>query len=521
MDLKKTIQLKKSIGFIIFLLSIVNSISAQESSVSYYVDSTFDADDYVRGYGSVIGVYDVGDGSLICYGLMNPSPVWNTTDDRGFAHLYSDGSEAPWLEAESQSVQYLTDHEGGYIFVSNTHGIAKVTYEGEFWFLAYNGERWGDYFQGVWSEPNPYNVQNVWSLYVQEDQKVLIGGAIATDTLQPYLYRALTRLNANGSHDAGFPIIEAIPNNPNVTIYRIHKDSQDRWYLTGNFQGINGHLTNHIARLNSDFSVDTSFVSPFQFTTFAAIEPHIFLVDSQDRIWVSGYKMVVAATQDSLSVARLLPDASFDESFYPEQLKALYPDTFGYRQEFVFGGREIENNHYMLYGTFTHFNDTVQNCITVVDDNGYIQYNYFQGSRVLRNNHGYNPNGSPGRPAILGVTELGDGSLILGGLFSEFDGVTRYNVVKLNRGTVGINGKDRIDKFLEIFPNPASNQLNIYFPTRGSGQVSIFDLSGKMLLNEIYFGDQIQVDVSDFPSGMYLIRVADDEKVAVKKFVVE
>ncbi|NEN22828.1 T9SS type A sorting domain-containing protein [Cryomorpha ignava] len=86
---------------------------------------------------------------------------------------------------------------------------------------------------------------------------------------------------------------------------------------------------------------------------------------------------------------------------------------------------------------------------------------------------------------------------------------------------MGLNEKDRIDKLLEIFPNPASNLLNIYFPTRGSGQVTVFDLSGKMLLNEIYFGEQMQVDVSDFPSGMYLIRVADDEKVAVKKFVVE
>jgi len=522
MKSKKTFSSKGSIGLILFFFSVLSSSFAQESSVSYYVDPTFDAVDFVRGYAPVVGVHDVGDGTFICYGLMSPSSVLNTTDDRGFAHLYSDGSEAPWLEAESQSVQYLTDHEAGYIFVSNTHGIAKVTYEGEFWFLAHNGERWGDYFMNVWSEPNPYNVQNVWSLYVLEDQKVLIGGAIATDTLQPYLYRALTRLNADGSHDADFPIIEAMPNNPNVTIYRIHKDSQDRWYLTGNFQGINGHLTNHIARLHADFSVDVSFVSPFQFTNFAAIEPHIFLVDSQDRVWVSGYKMVVdGSPEDSLSIARLLPDASFDESFYPEQLKAIYPDTFGYRQEFVFGGREIENNHYMLYGTFSHFNDTVQNCITVVDDNGYIQYNYFQGSRVLKNRYSPIPTSNPGRPAILGVTELDDGSLILGGLFSEFDGETRYNVVKLNKGTVGLNEKDRVDNLLEIFPNPATDRLNIYFPVRGSGQIAIFDLSGKMLLNENYLGEQLQVDVSGFPSGMYLIRLADDDKVAVKKFVVE
>ncbi|NEN22830.1 hypothetical protein G3O08_04860 [Cryomorpha ignava] len=184
MNLALPYYFKSLIIIVLYSLSNSGSLNAQEST-TYYVDPTFDALDFVRGSGAVGGVYDVGDGSLICYGQMHPSPVWNTTDDRGFAHLYSDGSEAPWLEAESQSVQYLTAHEGGYIFVSNTHGIAKVTYEGEFWFLAHNGEQWGDYFQGVWSEPNPYNVQNVWSLYVQEDQKVLIGGAIATDTLQP------------------------------------------------------------------------------------------------------------------------------------------------------------------------------------------------------------------------------------------------------------------------------------------------------------------------------------------------
>jgi hypothetical protein len=140
---------------------------------------------------------------------------------------------------------------------------------------------------------------------------------------------------------------------------------------------------------------------------------------------------------------------------------------------------------------------------------------------VLKNQHGGSPTSNPGRPAILGVRELDVGSLMLGGLFSEFDGITRYNVVKLNKGTVGLNEKDRIDKLLEIFPNPASNRLSIYFPTRGSGQIAIFDLSGKMLLNENYLGEQLQVDVSSFRSGMYLIRVGDDDKVAVKKFVVE
>ena len=106
MNLTLPYYLKCLIIIVLYSLSSTGSLIAQEST-TYSVDPNFDALDFVRGYAPVIGVHDVGDGTVICYGLMNPSPIWNTTDDRGFAHLYSDGSEAPWLEAESQSVQYL------------------------------------------------------------------------------------------------------------------------------------------------------------------------------------------------------------------------------------------------------------------------------------------------------------------------------------------------------------------------------------------------------------------------------
>ncbi len=509
--------------FIIILILIPFYGVTQSSTTTYYLDPAFSTHDFVRGESPVGGVFDVGDGSLICYGEMEPSAVWNTTQDRGFAHINADGSEAPWNHAEFSSVQYFSEHGGGYICVASTQGIAKLTYSGDYW-VNVHGVNWGDYFHGLWSEPNPYNVQNVWSLYIQDDQKVLIGGGIATDTLQPYHFRILSRLNADGSHDATFPVIETnSPNNPFITITRINKDSQGRWYLTGDFHGINGHDSNYIARLNPDFTVDTTFTSPFQYTDFPAITPQVVLVDSDDRVWISGYKMVVAATPtDSLSVARLLPDGSFDESFYPKYLKAMYPDTFGYRQEVIWRGREMENHNYMLYGTFTHFNDTIQNCITVVDDNGFIQTSYFQGSRVLKNDPFPSlMNSTPDRPAILGVTELDDGSLILCGLFSEYDGVQHYNVVKLNKGTLGMDNLIHDDRLLTLSPNPASDVLNIHFSGSGSSQLSVFNMSGKLVLNQEIQNAKTQIDVSDFQAGIYILWVKNGRMQSVQKFVVE
>lgn len=56
---------------------------------------------------------------------------------------------------------------------------------------------------------------------------------------------------------------------------------------------------------------------------------------------------------------------------------------------------------------------------------------------------------------------------------------------------------------MSIFPNPATNQINLNIPMRASFQ--IIDLTGKVITTENYSGN---IDVSNLSSGVYFIKVS-------------
>jgi hypothetical protein len=77
---------------------------------------------------------------------------------------------------------------------------------------------------------------------------------------------------------------------------------------------------------------------------------------------------------------------------------------------------------------------------------------------------------------------------------------------------------------LRVFPNPASTWLIIQsentFPAQTSFQ--LFDLSGRMVLQEELKDKSSRIELSDVSKGMYLYSVVSDrEKVGAGKLVVE
>ncbi len=70
---------------------------------------------------------------------------------------------------------------------------------------------------------------------------------------------------------------------------------------------------------------------------------------------------------------------------------------------------------------------------------------------------------------------------------------------------------------VELYPNPANHQLNIIAPAEHA-TMEIFTIHGQ----KIYSGPmQSQIDVSQYPSGFYILKLTDNhEVVAVKKFIV-
>ena len=71
-----------------------------------------------------------------------------------------------------------------------------------------------------------------------------------------------------------------------------------------------------------------------------------------------------------------------------------------------------------------------------------------------------------------------------------------------------------------IFPNPATNQLNIQSENVAIQHLEIFNLSGKRVLQQTYNATEA-IDVSSLAKGLYIIKIETDSGSFTKKLVKE
>ena len=77
---------------------------------------------------------------------------------------------------------------------------------------------------------------------------------------------------------------------------------------------------------------------------------------------------------------------------------------------------------------------------------------------------------------------------------------------------------------ISIFPVPADKVLNIKFNEKinaGKSEISVLDVSGNIHFSQrLTEYDNVSLDVSDFPSGIYILKLSAGSEIFVKKFVV-
>lgn len=100
--------------------------------------------------------------------------------------------------------------------------------------------------------------------------------------------------------------------------------------------------------------------------------------------------------------------------------------------------------------------------------------------------------------------------------------------VSTNTGsTVGIKEVQNATGNLSLFPNPASDFVQITLPvnTTQSVAVEIYDVNGRLVyskLKEAVSGElKEKVEVKDFPKGTYLLKVVGKDISATRKIVIE
>ncbi len=89
--------------------------------------------------------------------------------------------------------------------------------------------------------------------------------------------------------------------------------------------------------------------------------------------------------------------------------------------------------------------------------------------------------------------------------------------------TVGINEIESYKNKIKLMPNPAKDELRIMSDESGIKKIEVCDVLNNVMLAESAEVKEksITINVSNFASGTYFIKVFSNKGIAVKKFVKE
>ena len=232
---------------------------------------------------------------------------------------------------------------------------------------------------------------------LQQDGKILVGGNFVF--YNESLSRRLIRLNSNGTIDNSF--ITGMGAVSTIQSILIRPDG--RIIIVGGGGVYNDTINNGIAVLNQNGSIFNGFISPS--SSEGGIERAILQPDGKIIIYGSFYSLNGLNAE---RILRLNSDGSVDNSFsYPTNVNnpilsaALQP-----------------NGKIIIGGVFTSYNGSAQNFIARLNSNGTIDNSFISGSGA--------------NSQIQSVAIQNDDKILIGGLFTAFNGIGRNRIARLN-----------------------------------------------------------------------------------------
>ena len=109
--------------------------------------------------------------------------------------------------------------------------------------------------------------------------------------------------------------------------------------------------------------------------------------------------------------------------------------------------------------------------------------------------------------------------------FQANDGTSGHELWKLEN-TTGINDPQDLFSEMIVFPNPASDRINLKITDEwtGSLNITILDMSGRTYgvgrYNKTEMNFQVEVNLGNLSAGLYQILVSRDGNLASRAFVV-
>ena len=81
--------------------------------------------------------------------------------------------------------------------------------------------------------------------------------------------------------------------------------------------------------------------------------------------------------------------------------------------------------------------------------------------------------------------------------------------------------RNRSTNRYSIYPNPANDIVIIETPGHNITEVLMYDVSGKILLKNIIVGDKLEINLSSFDDGIYILKISNSEEIITRKILKE
>ena len=236
------------------------------------------------------------------------------------------------------------------------------------------------------------------TLALQTDGKLIVGGDFLNFNGKPLPY--LCRLESDGTVDPTFDTGTGF----NGKIYTSHIQSDGKIIAGGNFTSFNGITVGRLIRLNNDGSQDLAFNA-----ATGAVNGIIYQIAQQ-----TDGKIILAGSFTNYNgtivnrIARVLPDGSLDPAF-----------VTGLGTSSNITNIQIQpDGKIILAGNFNMFNGVSANKIIRLTPNGSIDPTFNTGT-------GFDDD-------CTAMIIQNDGKILVGGKFTQYNGVTVNRITRLN-----------------------------------------------------------------------------------------
>ncbi len=251
---------------------------------------------------------------------------------------------------------------------------------------------------------NTFNIgtgfnDTILSIIQDNTGKYVLGGSF-TEYNETSTSRII-RLNQDGSIDNTFNIGTGF----NINVRIIYQDNTGKYIVGGNFTSYNGNTSNRIIRLNQDGSIDNTFNIGTGFNSSV----HSIIQDSNGKYLVGG-NFTSYNGNTSNRIIRLNQDGSIDNTFNI---------GIGFNSS-VYSIIQDSNGKYLVGGNFTSYNENLRNKIIRLNQDGSIDNTFNIGSGFYK-------------WYVYSIIEDSNGKYVIGGNFSEYNGNSANNIIRLNQ----------------------------------------------------------------------------------------